>query len=493
MSGERRSRTAGMILLILLCFILALAIGVGGEEAEGEDVLLRQINVIGDTNGSWGNGLTTMRVSSANSVDEIETYSYLDDEDDSNADLSVAYKSADHWVSFYDGTQSIEEKMEFTISVKNQGSYLDVGYFKFATVNVTADLVSTQQPEGSWNKDVGDTALASHALIITEDDSDASDKGIEWLQEYEDPKTHSWGSIDDDSKAILALDSAGYDMWEELAALMLKQRPDGSFGGIEETSWAVIALSTNYNEETAKSMERAVAWLRDQEYDNNQDLALAALAEQYYEDAKFREEQEAGSGGASGFIPPPGMYVLSIFIIGAVALSYWLFARLERDGILDGPRKDIYKYVTDHPGEHLANIVKTVGLSSSSIRYHLAVLEGMDLIVTHKNGKYKRFYINKNGYSKYTNGNGYKHIMSALKNNTARNIVKFLLSHPRANQKKVSCALDIHPSTVTWHAKRLEEAEIISKQRKGKEIHYSLNSDVQLRKVIGIIEGSPAY
>jgi predicted transcriptional regulator len=145
-----------------------------------------------------------------------------------------------------------------------------------------------------------------------------------------------------------------------------------------------------------------------------------------------------------------------------------------------------------HPGEHLANITKTFDLSSSSARYHLSVLEGMDQIVSHKNGKYKRFYINKNGYSKYTNGNGYKHIMSALKNVTARKIVKFILSHPNTNQKSVSNALKIHPSTVNWHAERLREAEVLSKSKKGKEIVYSLNEDVQVRKVIGILEGSTA-
>jgi predicted transcriptional regulator len=116
----------------------------------------------------------------------------------------------------------------------------------------------------------------------------------------------------------------------------------------------------------------------------------------------------------------------------------------------------------------------------------------MDKVVSHKNGKYKRYYVNQNGYSKYTNGNGYKHIMSALKNNTARKIVKFLISNPESNQKHVSESLKLHPSTVNWHAKRLRDAEIISKRKNGKEIVYSLNEDVQLRKVIGIIEGSVA-
>ena len=186
------------------------------------------------------------------------------------------------------------------------------------------------------------------------------------------------------------------------------------------------------------------------------------------------------------------MFALSIIIISAIAMGYFLFARLEKEAILTGLRKDMYSYIEKHPGEHLAHLTRKFDISSSSARYHLSVLEGMDQIVSHKMGKYKRFYINKNGYSKYTNGNGYKHIMSALKNVTARKIVKFIILHPETNQKSVSNALKIHPSTVNWHAERLREAEVLSKCKKGKEIVYSLNEDVQVRKVIGILEGSVA-
>ena len=504
MSGEQRLRIATILFLVLACFVLVLASGAAAEEGEGDnegeneeengEYLRELLNENQNANGSWDEcmditvGATLVNSYSSYDADFVVTdgmkwiESNYEDEN-YNVTVTLCYGGSSKIVTAGIQTQAFILKIDVDDDV--------VGWSELQ-MDVKGDLVTLQDEDGSWNNDVGDTALATDSLAEWEDSSENYEKGIEWLQEYEDPKTHSWGSVDDDSKAIMALDSAGVDIWDEIAALMLKQKPDGSFGGIEETSWAVIALSTNPNEETMLSMDKAVAWLRDQEYDNNQDLALAALAEQYYEDAKFKEERGGGTGSGTGFIPPPWMYVLSFLIIGSIILSYQLFARLERDGILDGPRKDIYQYVTDHPGEHQANITKTLGLSSSSIRYHLSVLESMDLIVNHKNGKYKRFYTNKNGYSKYTNGNGYKDIMSALKNNTARNIVKFLLSHPKSNQKKVSCALDIHPSTVTWHAKRLEEAEIISKHRKGKEIHYALNSDVQLRKVIGIIEGSPA-
>ncbi|UCF08012.1 MAG: winged helix-turn-helix transcriptional regulator [Thermoplasmata archaeon] len=410
-------------------------------------------------------------------------------------------------IEFYDAGATVEDQGFIVatpdITIRNTGCDGDTIEWDEFQEGVKIDLEDSQEPDGSWNNDVGDTAVASWGLRnVDNENTTAADRGVAWLQEQDNEEGRSWSSVEDDSKAIMALDSAEVDVWEEIAALMLKQRPDGSFGGTEETSWAVMALSTHPDDRTMASMEKAMTWLRNQNYDNNEDLARAALAEQLYERALIRDGDGDGywdaddaapvkGGGGSGYIPPPWLYFLSLFIICSLVLSYWLFARLEKDQALSGVRKDLYKYITEHPGEHLAGITKECAISSSSARYHLSVLEEMDFIVTHKNGKYKRFYINKNGYSRYTNGNGYKHIMSALKNNTARRIVKFLISHPRANQKKVSSGLNLHPSTVNWHAQRLTDAEIISKEKKGKEILYTLNHDVQLRKVIGILEGSP--
>jgi predicted transcriptional regulator len=480
MSGEKRLKLVGFLALTLVCIVLVIASGASAEEGDDSTDLLDDLNENQNANGSWDEDVNiTITAIVANTVVPCD--------DGIECSYSLVLDGMDWTVDNYHSDASIETQAHISMTKFDCGDSPDQNEIYLFRWEVTDELRVSQDQDGSWNRDVGDTALATLALAIEEGkDSEAVIKGIEWIKNRE--VDYSWGSVQYDAKAIMALDSAGEDVWQELAALMLKQKPDGSFGGIEDTSWAVIALSTNPNRETMDSMDKAVLWLRNQNYDDNHDLAIAALAEQKYESAKL----EVGEKGESGFIPPPWMYTLSIFIICSFVIGFWLFARLDRNGTLDGIRKDIYAYVAEHPGEHLANITKTLDLSSSSARYHLSVLEGMDKVVSHKNGKYKRYYINKNGYSKYTNGNGYKGIMSALKNNTARKIVKFLISNPESNQKKVSNALKIHPSTVNWHAKRLKEAEIISKKRKGKEIVYSLNQDVQLRKVIGILEGSIA-
>ncbi|UCE73101.1 MAG: winged helix-turn-helix transcriptional regulator [Methanomassiliicoccales archaeon] len=500
MSGEQLLRRVGLFALVLICSIFIIASVASAdedtEEDEGSPSMLVDLNINQNTNGSWDNDINTTAIAMvANSYKVPEGHVSCCFSLNSTSTVAI---SGMYWTMNNVDTESDIGNVE-PLSVETQSLLIipepdttedkrleEIDDFQ---EDVKEDLLAAQEPDGSWNEDIGDTAIATYALEITEENEEdrrAKEKGIEWILEQENEEEDSWGSVEDDSKAILALDRAGIDVWEEIVALMSKQNPDGSFGGIEDTAWVVMALSTHPNERTIDSMDRAMGWIKSQDYKNNRELAMAALAEQYYENAKLEEKRTEREGP----VPPPYMYVISILVIGSFILSYWLFARLDKNGILDGVRKDIYVYITDHPGEHLANITKHFAISSSSARYHLSVLEGMDKIVSHKNGKYKRFYINKNGYSKYTNGNGYKHIMSALKNGTARRIVKFLISNPEANQKSVSNALSIHPSTVNWHAERLRDAEILNKHKKGKEIVYSLNEDVQVKKVIGIIEGS---
>lgn len=503
MSGERRFQLAGLFALLIICVIFLIASGASAEESEEEDgsLFIHYVNNNQLPNGSWDDDINiTYKVTVAN-LGYIATVDFFTPDDSEHDEVIV--DGINYTINTCIRDAPIETKgfiaiEEFSAWNTTWVEFDDDAFRSYRSA-ARSELVIEQKSNGSWNDDIGDTAIATYGLATTRaENPEPVDSGVEWIQEKKDEKEQSWGSIENDSKAIIALDSTGIDVREEIKALMQKQKSDGSYGNIEETSWAVIALSTHPNEETIELMEKAMQWLRSQDYDTNEDLAMAALAEQYFLNAvkSFNENSSGGNGpvhkndSRGNLIFTPWSYAIFILVITAIALCYWLFARLDKNHILEGVRKDIYTYISEHPGEHLASITKNFNLSSSSARYHLSVLEGMDCIVSHKNGKYKRYYINKNGYSKYTNGNGYKHIMSALKNNTARKMVKFLLKNPDSNQKSISSALKIHPSTVNWHAKRLRDAEIINKQKKGKEISYSLNQDVQLKKVIGILEGS---
>jgi predicted transcriptional regulator len=116
--------------------------------------------------------------------------------------------------------------------------------------------------------------------------------------------------------------------------------------------------------------------------------------------------------------------------------------------------------------------------------------EETEQLVSHRDNKYKRYYIAGNTLSLDVQDKNYKELMAVLKNTTTRKIVWYLLDHQGANQKEVSEYLELHPSTVNWHANRLFNAQIIDKSKNGKEISYTVMNEDSVRTVMAIIEES---
>ncbi len=370
----------------------------------------------------------------------------------------------------------------------DSANYYDVGG-AIPTARAATDLVTLQEADGSWNNDISDTALATYALIIDGKQNNASVvSGVEWLSSKK--ADGGWGSPELDAKAILAIGRAGNDVTGDLGRLIKEQESNGSFGNVTATSWAVMAIAENLDGFNYLDAARAVSWLRSQNIQDSHELALAALAEQYYNES-FTQAAEGAALDISeeGTGVMPLVYGLVGFVTISIAILLVLFARIREEDVLEGVRKDIYEYIEHNPGDHLAGITRRFNISSSSARHHLEVLEWSELIVSHKAEKMRHYYPNRNGYCIYGGSAGYKEVLAALRNPTAREMVKFIMGNERANQTAVAVAMDMHPSTVNWHAKRLIAAGIISRTREGKDIHYSLGSELDLQKAIALIEG----
>ena len=335
-------------------------------------------------------------------------------------------------------------------------------------------LKSLQSQSGSWNNNVTDTALAVYSLKKSGYENETViSMGIDWLQGNMELAV----SPKDMALAIIALNEYGVNVEVYVDSLAEKQKNDGSFGTVEDTSWAVIALSKSENNRVLKSRDNAVIWLKNQKIEDNRELALATLA--------FIESNEIVEKTGPGPPVPKAVYALSILLFGALLAVFGLFARIDESRVFDGLRKNIYEYIKLHPGEHLSRIMRTFKLSPSSVTHHLAVLEKTGHILSHKDDRYRRYYVNGNGYKAYTNGEDYKPVISVLKNSTSKKIAKFLLSNRKANQKMLAKKLCVHPSTVNWHAKRLRNVGLLSRMRNGKEISYTISPDAE--KVLGLI------
>jgi len=75
-------------------------------------------------------------------------------------------------------------------------------------------------------------------------------------------------------------------------------------------------------------------------------------------------------------------------------------------------------------------------------------------------------------------GYQYKQKFAALANGTTRDLVQFIQQHPGVTQKEVAIRLNLHASTVNWHANRLKQAGILNPERVGREVRYHVDQDV---------------
>jgi predicted transcriptional regulator len=176
--------------------------------------------------------------------------------------------------------------------------------------------------------------------------------------------------------------------------------------------------------------------------------------------------------------------VASVLVVVLAAAGY-----IGRQGaeLEDGLRLDIYEFIRHNPGEHQSSIMEEFDISPSTAQHHLHILEQRDQIVSYKEQKFKRYYINGNGYrAELGGGQQYKSTIAALKNPTASAVVRYLLDNPGASQKDVAGFLGLSASTVNWHVKKLEDASLVVKARDGKRVLYNLRDPDIARKALAI-------
>ncbi|MFO8110128.1 MAG: winged helix-turn-helix transcriptional regulator [Thermoplasmata archaeon] len=125
------------------------------------------------------------------------------------------------------------------------------------------------------------------------------------------------------------------------------------------------------------------------------------------------------------------------------------------------PRKKIYEAIKDNPGTHLRKLDRILDMPLGTIRYHLRVLDKRSLIVSKKEGKYKRFYVR--GEIDTTD----KNRLAVLRKEFPRTIILYLLEFPGSTHKEISEVMDVAPSTLSYHLKKLVDEDMITaSQRK---------------------------
>ncbi|HVL87092.1 MAG TPA: winged helix-turn-helix transcriptional regulator [Candidatus Thermoplasmatota archaeon] len=129
-------------------------------------------------------------------------------------------------------------------------------------------------------------------------------------------------------------------------------------------------------------------------------------------------------------------------------------------------RKRIYGYVAKHPGAYLREMERELGLSQGQLNYHLDLLEKRGLLVSEKEAYTKRYFIHGG------EGYAYRKIVPVLKPRATRSLIVEILRAGWITHGELAERVRLSSSTVTYHAKRLVEKEVVERTRAYGLVYY---------------------
>jgi DNA-binding transcriptional ArsR family regulator len=150
--------------------------------------------------------------------------------------------------------------------------------------------------------------------------------------------------------------------------------------------------------------------------------------------------------------------------LGGVLAGY---ARVSGQEVLEHPgRQEVYERVKAAPGINFVQLAQQVAFGSSTLNYHLRVLERNEYIASVKDGRYLRFFDRQAG----TYSGAKKVQVSALRNVQTAAMARHIRDHPGVAQCDLAAAFGVTASTVNWHMTRLQSAGLVERQR---DAHYT--------------------
>ncbi|QCC61700.1 metalloregulator ArsR/SmtB family transcription factor [Natrinema thermotolerans] len=131
-------------------------------------------------------------------------------------------------------------------------------------------------------------------------------------------------------------------------------------------------------------------------------------------------------------------------------------------------RRTIYQHVRDNPGIHFRALLVALEYAQGTLQYHLRRLETQGLLEKSDDGKYTRYYPAEEFDEED------QAVMNALRREYARRIIAHLAVEGALSTADLSDRLERSPSTVSWHLSKLEDADLVTKERKGRSVEYAL-------------------
>ena len=124
-------------------------------------------------------------------------------------------------------------------------------------------------------------------------------------------------------------------------------------------------------------------------------------------------------------------------------------------------RRDIYELVKRKPGAHFSEIQRELEMATGRLQYHLGVLEKRRILDVKRDARYTRYFPSLDVDRRH------KPVLALLRQATPRGVLLHLVEHGPSRLTTMSESLDLAPSTLSFHLKKLERAEVVEKRGRG--------------------------
>ena len=169
----------------------------------------------------------------------------------------------------------------------------------------------------------------------------------------------------------------------------------------------------------------------------------------------------------------------------------------------------IYNYILKHPGLHFRELCRRLNMRVNKLDYHLNYLVNQGLLTKSSENRYNSYYPVKlyGGRAEAIAGElanmltyetknrvDYifkylipskkdKEVLNIFRRNVPRKIIRFLALYPDSSQKKISECLKKHPTTISFHLKKLIDLDVVERTPNGNVFHYRLKDEEFLLKL----------
>ena len=144
-------------------------------------------------------------------------------------------------------------------------------------------------------------------------------------------------------------------------------------------------------------------------------------------------------------------------VIGSSAVITSFHNEQQEDDQLSDIHSKLIRHINEQPGIRYRELLRLSGLSNGVLTYHITNLEKSRQIIVDRNNKTKttRYYSNYIPAEETD-------IIGCIRNNSARQIIVFILDHDSCTFNEIIEYTKKAPSTISWHLKRLKAAGVIS-------------------------------